>query len=65
MSKETTRRPVRTALQAGPAFIIVECIDVFITDLDERQYGALVALLVFVLSTVQNYVESRKGSDLL
>lgn len=57
--------PVRTAVQLLPSAVITEIIDVFIYDLDERQYAALGAALLLVISWGQNFVETKKGQFFL
>jgi len=55
----------RTAIQAGPAWVVVENIDAFVYDLSDRQFGALVALLLIVFSYVQVVIENYAGRALL
>ena len=62
---ESIARPVRTALQLGAATTITELVDAFLTDLDAKQYGALVAGLTLVLSCVQAAVENSTGKAVL
>jgi hypothetical protein len=62
---ETIARPTRTALQLGAGTVITELIDSFLTDLDAKQYGALVAGITLVLSCVQAAVENHTGKALL
>lgn len=54
-------RPVRTATQGGTAWLLVEFIDAFLWNMDERQYGIAVALLTVVISYAQNLIENRAG----
>ncbi len=54
-------RPVRTATQGGLGWLIVEFVDAFFWNMDERQYGAAVALLTVLISWIQNLVENRAG----
>jgi hypothetical protein len=63
--KEKLARPVRTAAQGGAAWTLVEFIDAFLFDMDERQYGALVAILTIGLSFVQTAIEDSVGSAIL
>lgn len=58
-------RPVRTAVQATPAFAVTEFVDAFLLDMSDRQYGALVVLLTLVLGWAQVAVENRIGRGLL
>lgn len=57
---QSIANPARTGVQMGAAAIIVEFIDAFFYDLSERQYAALVALLILVVSFVQNLYEQYK-----
>lgn len=52
-------RPVRTAAQGSVAFALVEFVDAFFYDMSERQYGALVAMLVIVFSWLQVLLENQ------
>jgi hypothetical protein len=56
-----TARAARTGIQAGPAWVLTEFIDAFLYDLSDRQFGALVALLLIVLSYVQVILENHAG----
>lgn len=58
-------RPVRTASQATVSWIVVEGIDAFITDLDDRQYGVAVAGLTVLFGWIQVVVENYLGSGFL
>lgn len=62
---EAVARPVRTAGQLVPAVVIVDVVDAFVTDLDERQYGVAVAALTLLISWVQTVVENHYGRALL
>lgn len=62
---ETGNRSVRTAVQTGFAGVTTEFVDAFLYDMTDRQYGALVALLVVAYAFVQNLVETRTGTGLL
>ncbi len=57
--------PVRTAVQFVPSAVLTECIDAFLYDLSDRQYGALSGLLLILFSWGQNYLEERKGAAFL
>lgn len=58
---DAVARPVRTAIQMTPAAVVTECIDVFITDLDERGYMAAFAALTLLFGYIQNARENAKG----
>ncbi len=62
---DAVARPVRTATQGGLGWLIVEFIDAFLWNMDERQYGAAVALLTVIISWVQTQVENRAGTAFL
>jgi hypothetical protein len=62
---EAIARPTRTALQLGAGTVVTELVDSFITDLDAKQYGALVAGITLALSCLQAAVENRTGKALL
>lgn len=65
-TSQVVARPVRTAVQSGAAFAVVEFIDAFgIYDMDERQYGAAIAILVPVLAYVQTLAENLLGKGFL
>lgn len=57
-------RPLRTAIQASPAWVITECIDAFIYDMSDRQFGALMGLLLVLVSWTQVLVENKAGVGL-
>lgn len=67
MSKviDAVARPVRTGVQTGASFVIVELVDAFFYDMDDRQYGALVAALTLGLAFAQNFLENYTGKALL
>lgn len=54
-------RPVRTAVQAAPAWVVTEFVDSFFVDLTEKQYGALVAALMLLFSWLQVLGENVLG----
>lgn len=58
-------RPVRTAGQATVSWIVVEGIDAFLVDLDERQYGVAVAGLTVLFGWIQIVVENKFGAGIL
>lgn len=58
---ELIARPIRTLPQAAIAYAIAEFWDSFINDLTEKQYGALVGILVILLSALQIAVERLSG----
>lgn len=62
---EVLARPVRTAVQGTPAWIITEMVDAFLVDLTDRQYGILVLFLTMVFSFVQTAIENKTGKGLL
>ena len=57
--------PVRTAAQLVPSAVLTEVIDAFIYNMNDRQYLALAAGLLLLVSWTQNRVESRKGTAFL
>ena len=59
---EAVARPVRTAAQATPSWVIVEVVDAFIYDLSERQFGALLLLLTLLFGWAQNLLENKRES---
>ena len=62
---EVVARPARTAAQAAPAWVITEFIDAFIWNMDDRQYGAAVALLTMILSYGLAAYENYSGKGFL
>lgn len=57
--------PTRTLIQAGPSYAIVEGIDAFLYNMNDRQYAALVVLLTMLLGFVQASVENGIGKAIL
>lgn len=57
---EAVARPVRTAAQATPSWILTELVDAFFYDLDERQFAVLVLFLTLVFGYIQNAVENHR-----
>lgn len=57
--------PTRTAVQLIPAAVLTEGVDSFLYDLSEKQYAALLGLLLLATSWIQNYMEYRKGKAFL
>lgn len=62
---EPKARTVRTAMQASPAFAIVEGIDAWVYDMNDRQYGAAIILLTMLFSFLQTTYEDYKGRAIL
>ena len=58
-------RPTRTAIQATPAVVLTDVVDVFLHNLTDREYGVIVALLTILIGWAQNLVENRLGKGLL
>ena len=61
----TITRPVRTAGQATVGWIVTEGIDAFFYDMDDRQYGVLLAGLTVLFSWLQVQVENFTDKGLL
>lgn len=59
------KRPIRTATQGAPAWILTEAIDSMLWDMDDRQYGVMVLLLTMVISYAQTAIENWHGSGFL
>lgn len=59
MNKAVTN-PTRTAAQLIPAAVITEFIDAWIHDMNDKQYAALLGLLLLVCSVVHNGYEEYK-----
>lgn len=62
---EAVARPVRTAVQATPAWIMTEAIDSFVYDMNDRQYGVLVLLITMLIGFIQTLIESKIGKAFL
>lgn len=62
---EAVARPVRTAVQATPAWAITEGIDAFLWDMSDRQYGIAVILFTMLIGFVQNAIENGIGKAFL
>jgi hypothetical protein len=62
---EAIARPVRTAGQLASSAVVVEFIDSFAYDLNEKQYAAAIAFLALVVGWVQVLIENRRGKALL
>lgn len=62
---EAVARPVRTAVQAAPAWVITEFVDAWLFDMDERQFGVLVLLLTMLFAWIQAAIENAKGVGFL
>ena len=64
--KQAVANPVRTGIQLGAAAVVLEFLAAFNwLTLDERQYGALLAIIALAVGVVQNAIEARKGKYLL
>jgi hypothetical protein len=61
---DSVARPVRTGGQVLSSGVVTEFIDAFIYDMNDRQYLALAAVLVVVLSWAQVLVEDRLNKGL-
>lgn len=59
---EAIARPVRTAAQATPAWVLTELVDAWFYDMDERQFGAAVLALTLLFGWVQALLENKRGS---
>ena len=57
--------PTRTLLQAGPSYAIIEFLDAFLWDMNDRQYAAAVVLLTMLIGFVQAAIENSTGKALL
>lgn len=62
---ENVARPLRTGVQAVPAYALVEFVDAFIHDMTERQYAAAVVLLTMLISLIQTTIENGIGKAFL
>lgn len=62
---EALARPTRTLVQAAPAGALTEFTDVFIYDMNDRQYAALVVVLTLLFGWGQVLVENAKGVGFL
>ncbi len=63
---ETLKRPVRTLLQGGAGYAVVEFIDAFhIYDMDERQYAIATVVIGAAIGWIQVNVENYFGKALL
>lgn len=58
---EVVARPIRTAAQATPSWIITEFVDAWIYDMSERQFAATVLLLTMVAAYAQAAIENAAG----
>lgn len=58
---EVVARPIRTAAQATPSWIITEFVDAWIYDMSERQFAATVLLLTMLAAYAQAAVENAAG----
>lgn len=65
MARPSVANPTRTAVQLVPAAVITEFVDAFIYDMNEKQYAALMGLLLLVFSVLQNVFEEYKGRAFL
>lgn len=62
---EVVARPIRTAAQATPSWILTEFVDAWIFDMSERQFAATVLLLTMLFSYGQAAVENAAGRGFL
>lgn len=62
---EALARPIRTGMQATPAWVITEGIDALVWDMTDRQFGAVMGILTLVIGWVQVTVENAKGKAIL
>lgn len=62
---QAVARPVRTATQLVPAIVIVDVVDVFVFDFDDRQYAAAAAFLTMVFGWATVLIEDWKGKAFL
>lgn len=61
---EAIARPARTAIQAAPAAAIVEFVDVFFYDMNDKQYAALLVMLTLLFGYAQAAYENSRGKAL-
>lgn len=61
---ESVGRTVRTAGQLVPSVVIVELVDAFFYNMDDRQYAALAAGLLLLFTFLQNAYEDYKNKGL-
>lgn len=57
--------PARTAIQAGPAWVVTEFIDAWWRSgnaMDDRQFAVSVMLLTIIFGVIQALIENRVGS---
>lgn len=59
MSKVVTN-PTRTAAQLIPAAVITEFVDAFIYDMHDKQYAAMLGLLLLACSIMHNGYETLR-----
>lgn len=62
---QVVARPVRTGVQLIPAAVLTEFYDSFIHDLSEKQYAALLSLLLLLTSLIQTLIENKVGRGFL
>lgn len=62
---EAVARPIRTLMQAGPAYALVEFWDAFFTHLNAQQYAAAVVVITMALSAIQTAIENGLGKGIL
>lgn len=59
---EAVARPVRTAIQSGPGWVIIEIVEAYeLYDFTDRQYGVTLLVLTVVTGYIQNLLENRRG----
>jgi hypothetical protein len=62
---EVVARPIRTAAQATPSWILTEFVDAWLFDMSERQFAATVLLLTMLFAYGQAAVENAAGRGFL
>jgi len=62
---EAIARPARTTVQGGIGLVFAQFVDAWLYDMNDIQFGSLVALLTIVISFVQNVVEDGIGKAIL
>ena len=63
---EVVARPVRTVVQGGPVWVVMEVIEAYnVYDFTDRQWGVTLLAGTALVSAVQNWIENRQGKGLL
>lgn len=57
--------PTRTAVQLVPAGVITEFIDAWVYNMSDKQYAAMLGLLLLVFSYGQSLYENLKGRAII